>query len=172
MLVPLQLFLVPKNKSLRALRRKALRVQRVFYLFRKIAMCSAVPCVLYLQYSSIVEQTYLFAEVFSVGNLVVHKPIAERLDSRPSRGITQADLVRIHSFGGEKVQVRLVQQDKGFSLHATLGFQPKESLFLIAEHARHMRVFKSVDSALRTCSRMGFKVVIVEMKPDNETPTS
>lgn len=134
-------------------------------LFRKTKLFLAVFAVSYIQYTCFVEQIIVFAEGLEVGNFVVHKPLKEYLDLRESRGITQADLVRIHSFGGEKVQVRLVQRDDGFSLHATIGFQPKESLFLIAEHSRKMRVFKSADSALRTASAMGFSTVIVEFQP-------
>ena len=67
------------------------------------------------------------------------------------------------SVGGEGMKMTVCRSDSGYVLRSHVGYQARKSFGLMAEKSREQRVFKSMDSALRVCKKLGFQVVQVEL---------
>lgn len=67
------------------------------------------------------------------------------------------------SVGGGVMKMTVVKREDGYVLHGHMGYQARKSFGLKAEKSGQQRVFKSMDSALRVCRKLGLSVVQVEL---------
>jgi hypothetical protein len=67
------------------------------------------------------------------------------------------------SVGGDGMKMTVCRSEGGFVLRTHVGYQPKKAFGLMAEKSREQRVFKSMDSALRVCNKLGFDLVQVQL---------
>jgi len=64
------------------------------------------------------------------------------------------------------MSVIIVEVQDGYVLTGVIG-NNETGVCIIAEHARSLRVFKRLDSAITVCKRLGFPVVSVQLgNPD------
>lgn len=60
------------------------------------------------------------------------------------------------------MSVVLVAVEGGYAIRAVLG-QQNVGVFVASERSQAMRVFKTADSALRVCRKLGMEKVAVEL---------
>lgn len=69
----------------------------------------------------------------------------------------------VESVGGDGMKMTVCRSPDGYLLRSHVGYQSRKSFGLMAEKSREQRVFKSMDSALRVCKKLGFSLVQVEL---------
>ena len=69
----------------------------------------------------------------------------------------------VESIGGDGMKMTVCRAQDGYVLRSHVGYQSRKSFGLMAEKSREQRVFKSMDSALRVCKKLGFSLVQVEL---------
>ena len=69
----------------------------------------------------------------------------------------------VESVGGDGMKMTVCRSQDGFVLRSHVGYQPRKAFGLKAEKSGQQRVFKSMDSALRVCKRLGYSYVQVEL---------
>lgn len=67
------------------------------------------------------------------------------------------------SVGGDGMKMTVCQSEGGYVLRTHVGYQPRKAFGLKAEKSGEQRVFKSMDSALRVCKKLGFDLVQVQL---------
>lgn len=78
------------------------------------------------------------------------------------QGVLEISLRDQYRMWGKNMSVVLVAIEGGYAIRAVLG-QQKVGVFLAAEHSKSMRIFKTADSALRVCRKIGMEIVAVEL---------
>ncbi len=78
------------------------------------------------------------------------------------QGVLEISLRDQYRMWGKQMSVVLVSVEGGYAIRAVLG-QQKVGVFLASERSKSMRIFKTADSALRVCRKIGMEIVAVEL---------
>lgn len=78
------------------------------------------------------------------------------------QGVLEVSLRDQFRMWGKNMSIALVAVEGGYAIRAVLG-QSKIGVFVASERSQSMRVFKSADSALRVCRKLGMGLVSVEL---------
>lgn len=80
----------------------------------------------------------------------------------PCQGVLEISLRDQFRLWGKNMSVVLVAVEGGYAIRAVLG-QQNVGVFVASERSQAMRVFKTADSALRVCRKLGMEKVAVEL---------
>lgn len=79
--------------------------------------------------------------------------------------LVTVDVLRqlVESVGGDGMKMTVCRAQDGYVLRSHVGYQARKAFGVMAEKSREQRVFKTMDSALRVCKKLGFTSVQVEL---------
>jgi hypothetical protein len=114
------------------------------------------------------KQPYRGARMTSFNLLAGKKPYLGKVNEGVQlgpficQGVLEVSLRDQYRMWGKNMSVVLVSVDGGYAIRAVLG-QQNVGVFVASERAKTMRVFKTADSALRVCRKLGMEIVAVEL---------